>query len=74
MYVLYRFGPLCRVWSLRFEGKHKDFKQICRRTSYKNLLKTLTSYHQCRMAYIIQSSEIFASLHTSIGTASKLYA
>jgi hypothetical protein len=67
---LKRFGPMCRTWSMRFEGKHREFKQLCRKTSFKNLLKTLVNHHQCRIAYLMQQSVAFAELQCKVGGAS----
>lgn len=40
-------GPLIRLWTLRFEGKHSYFKNCARTaTNFKNITKTLTEKHQ----------------------------
>ena len=42
-----KFGPLIRLWAMRFEGKHQQFKNISKIIeSFKNLPKTLTNRHQ----------------------------
>ncbi|XP_051813200.1 uncharacterized protein LOC127536542 isoform X4 [Acanthochromis polyacanthus] len=50
------FGPLLSVWTMRFEAKHKYFKQIVKHTScFKNLPLTLASKHQFMIAFHISS-------------------
>lgn len=40
-------GLLVRVWAMRFEAKHQQFKQILKVTkTFKNLPKTLSGRHQ----------------------------
>ena len=68
---VYGFGPMIRVWSMRFEAKHRHFKQICRRTSFKNLLKTLTINNQCLTAYNIHCSDVFSKICTVPGAQCK---
>ena len=58
----YRFGPLNRIWCMRFEAKHKEFKQVCHRTSFKNIFKTLVEHHQMRLAFNL-SSDLFIQVH-----------
>lgn len=41
------FGPLSDVWTMRFEGKHKFFKQVIRNAhNFKNVALTLAVNHQ----------------------------
>lgn len=50
------FGPLSAVWTMRFEAKHRFFKQIVKHTScYKNVLLTLASKHQLMISFHISS-------------------
>ena len=65
--LLHRFGPLSKLWCMRFEAKHKQFKQICKRTSFKNIFKTLTESHQRRQAYDIHCSEMFSKVNMDTG-------
>uniref|UniRef100_L7LW54 Putative zxd family zinc finger c n=1 Tax=Rhipicephalus pulchellus TaxID=72859 RepID=L7LW54_RHIPC len=47
------FGPLCHVWTMRFEGKHQYFKQCIRSTkNFKNVTKTLSERHQLFQAFL----------------------
>eukprot|EP00732_Lithocolla_globosa_P002130 Lithocolla_globosa_v1_NODE_1295_length_2694_cov_12.905646.p1 type:complete len:604 gc:universal NODE_1295_length_2694_cov_12.905646:614-2425(+) len=41
-----RNGPLRRVWTLRFEGKHKFMKQFGTKSNWINLPYTLSTRHQ----------------------------
>ena len=51
-YLILNFGPLSKVWTLRFESKHSFFKR-CTRSSqnYRNPLQTLAVRHQLLQAY-----------------------
>ncbi|XP_047129003.1 uncharacterized protein LOC105847952 [Hydra vulgaris] len=50
--LILRYGPLIRVFTLRFESKHSYFKQCARNYhNYKHLCKTLTSTQQLLQAY-----------------------
>lgn len=47
------FGPLIRLWTLRFESKHTFFKQCARKLhNFKNVCKTLAERHQLLQAYL----------------------
>ncbi len=47
------FGPLIRLWLLRFESKHSYFKQCARKLhNFKNLCSTLAERHQLLQAYL----------------------
>jgi hypothetical protein len=47
------FGPLIRMWSMRFESKHSYFKRVARHSqNFKNVTKTLAERHQLYQAYI----------------------
>lgn len=52
-----RFGPLIRLWTMRFESKHSYFKQCVRRTqNFKNVCKSLANNHQRLQPYMNSSS------------------
>ncbi|KAL0148361.1 hypothetical protein M9458_056341 [Cirrhinus mrigala] len=54
------FGPLIDVWTMRFEGKHKVFKTIVRRTqNFKNVCLTLAVRHQKMMGFHFSSPSFF---------------
>lgn len=51
--LIIRFGPLIRLWTLRFESKHTYFKQCARKLhNFKNLCSTLAERHQLLQAYL----------------------
>lgn len=50
--LIYQFGPLIRLWTLRFESKHSYFKRVARRCqNYKNITKTLAVKHQLLQSF-----------------------
>ena len=53
---------------MRFEGKHRFFKNAARRSSFKNILKSLAEHHQRLMAYNLYYNSSFASVSVSIGS------
>lgn len=51
--LIYQFGPLIRLWTLRFESKHSYFKKCARHAcNFKNICLTLALRHQMLQAYI----------------------
>lgn len=45
--LILKFGPLIRLWTMRFESKHSYFKRCARNLkNFKNLCFTLTERHQ----------------------------
>uniref|UniRef100_A0A8C1S326 Uncharacterized protein n=1 Tax=Cyprinus carpio TaxID=7962 RepID=A0A8C1S326_CYPCA len=47
------FGPLIRLWTLRFESKHSYFKRCGRKLhNFKNLCSTLVERHPFLQAYL----------------------
>jgi len=53
-----RSGPLVRLWTIRFEGKHSFFKRVIHDTHNFNL-KTLATRHQHMMAYHFSAPAFF---------------
>ncbi len=52
-----QFGPLIRLWTLRFESKHTYFKQCSRKLhNFKNICSTLVERHQLFQAYLSAGS------------------
>lgn len=51
--LILKFSPLIRLWTIRFESKHRYFK-ICTRhlKNFKNLCHTLSERHQLCQAYL----------------------
>ncbi|CAL1293885.1 unnamed protein product, partial [Larinioides sclopetarius] len=57
--LIQKFGPLIRMWTMRFESKHSYFKKCIKSAqNFKNLTKTLSERHQFLQAYI-STNEIF---------------
>ena len=52
---------------MRFEGKHKGFKNVAKQSPFKNILKTLCHHHQRLMAYNLSSTS-FATIKISTGS------
>lgn len=44
-----KIGPLLHMWSMRFEAKHKLFKDYLK--NFKNITKSLVKKHQMAIAY-----------------------
>jgi len=50
--IIQKCGPLSMMWSMRFEAKHKQFKDAANSTSSrKNVLYTLALKHQLHLSY-----------------------
>ena len=52
---------------MQFESKHKQFKQICRQTSFKNIFQTLTESSQQRQVYDVHCNEVYAKVNVKTG-------
>lgn len=63
-----RYGPLVHLWCMRFEGKHKQFKQVAKTTSFENITKTLAKHHQQLLAYDLHCNTNFAAVTVTTGT------
>lgn len=51
--LILQFGPLIKLWTLRFESKHGYFKKYSRNTqNFKNLCSTLANCHQNLQCYL----------------------
>lgn len=51
--LILKFGPLIRLWTMRFESKHSYFKRCARHLkNFKNICLTLSERHQMFQAYI----------------------
>lgn len=63
------FGPLLKVWTMRFESKHTFFKRIARVIrNFKNILKSLSMKHELLQCYL-RSGADFKSLVEAFGTS-----
>uniref|UniRef100_A0A8C2HRA9 Uncharacterized protein n=1 Tax=Cyprinus carpio TaxID=7962 RepID=A0A8C2HRA9_CYPCA len=51
--LILKFGPLIRLWTLRFESKHSFFKECARKLhNFLHLSKTLAERHQLLQSYL----------------------
>uniref|UniRef100_A0A3P9DB82 Uncharacterized LOC101486530 n=1 Tax=Maylandia zebra TaxID=106582 RepID=A0A3P9DB82_9CICH len=65
------FGPLIRLWTLRFESKHSYFKECARKLhNFVHLCKTLAERHQLLQAYL-SSGPLFAPAVQAVGETSE---
>ena len=56
-WLIMKFGPLIRVWTMRLESKHSFFKRCCRtKHNYINVTKTLSETHQLNQALLSTGS------------------
>lgn len=70
--LILQFGPLIRVWTLRFESKHSYFKECARKLhNFLNLSKTLAERHQLLQSYL-SSGQLFPPTIQVAGVASEL--
>lgn len=53
--IILLLGPLITLWAMRFEAKHKYFKQLKKVMNFKNLCLSLCRHHQ-KLAAISRSS------------------
>lgn len=51
--LILKFGPLIRLWTMRFESKHSYFKRYARHLkNFKNICLTFSERHQMFQAYV----------------------
>lgn len=59
-HLISKFGPPVRYWTMRFEGKHQQHKDLARKLkNFKNICKTLTNRSQILQAVNLSSSTMF---------------
>lgn len=52
--LILHYGPLIRLWTLRFESKHHVYKKFAQNTkNFLNITKTLSHKHQIQQAYFM---------------------
>lgn len=62
--LIFYFGPLIKVWTLRFEHMHQYLKQCFnRKRNYINPTKTVTIHAQLAEAYFLAAAEIEESTY-----------
>ena len=75
--LILHFGPLIRVWTLRFESKHSYFKNCARKLrNFKNVCSTLADRHQLLQAYLTEGTFFPPQLifDSTFEFSSKMYA
>ena len=51
--VFYRYGPLVHQWTMRYEGKHRYFKQLAATIgNFTNICYSLSLRHQLYQCYL----------------------
>ena len=61
--MILKFGPLMRMWTMRFESKHSYFKKCLQHCqNFKNITKTLSERHQQLQAYMASGSLLTATI------------
>ena len=67
--IFARYGPLSRVWCMRFEAKNSYFKGVARSVgNFKNIAKTVATRHQRLSCYhLAGDSNIFKEGHVYTG-------
>ena len=54
-YFIIQYGPLSRVWTLRFESKHRYFKRVVKSCSnFVNATRTLPHHHQMLLSHLLE--------------------
>jgi hypothetical protein len=53
---------------MRFEGKHKEFKEAAKGKGFRNILKTLSEHHQRLMAFEQHYNPSFGTVTMTTGT------
>ena len=67
-FILCRFGPLVRFWTMRFEAKHQYFKSLASRMgNFINITYSLAVRQQCYQCYVLQSQSGFCAKHLKVG-------
>lgn len=62
-YLIRKFGPLRHLWTMRFESKHKYFKEIIRHSpNFKNVLFSLAQKHELKKALSLTNSKCYDDL------------
>ena len=69
-WLILMFGPLIRVWTLRFESKHAFFKKCIRISqNFKNVTSLMSERHQLMQAYSFHGNFFPDDVKVKHGTA-----
>lgn len=72
--ILYRYGPLVRQWAMRFEARHKFFKQLASRLgNFINITHTLAVRHQQMQCYERSVTTALPGEEVEIGPSDKIF-
>lgn len=70
-HLIFQFGPLRHLWTLRYESKHKYFKTLIKHIpNFKNILYLFFSRHQLLQAFLCTTSDTF---HNRVNSNSQSY-
>lgn len=62
-------GPLCWIWSMRFESKHGEAKKTATvNCNYMNMCKSIAQKHQLKLCYRLMSKDALAEDDLTVGT------
>jgi len=68
-------GPLCHIWSMRFESKHGQAKKtanvVC---NFRNICKSLSQKHQLKFCYRVFNHDSLSECDLVVGTGSMMTA
>ena len=70
--LIFLCGPLVRLWNMRFEGKHKDFKKIAKNASFKNITLSLGKSDQTSVMANPTGHVLFSDMHLQKGPSTFL--
>ena len=57
--LILEFGPLIKVWTMRYESKHRFFKRVVRYSlNFINIIKSLSIKHELLQSYIRLGADI----------------
>ena len=69
-----RCGPLRNMWCMRYEAKHRFFKQIAKVIgNFKNIAKTVSLRHQRYMCYVLSNPTQFLQDQQHCGPVTSLH-
>lgn len=66
--IMAQVGPLCNIWSMRFESMHKEFKNISKTVTCRiNLIHTFAIKDQLKSANMLLNSENIFDISITCG-------
>lgn len=68
--LIFEFGPLVHLWTIRFEAKHRFFKRVVRHTGcFRNVLLSLAQRHQFSMSHHLYAGCLKSPLQVAHGSS-----